>query len=202
MEGTLFWGITLTLAVLAACGLWFLRYGAADRMRRARPFARRSALYAGGAFLGGLAMLTSDLGTLQTEARMMLTAATACCGLLVYASGVAAIASDDQSLMLVNLTGRALMLTDPELAPFFTLPAPQEEPARELPPVLPRTCYVVSDELGREGAEAGRTDLYMVDAASATDFGGNGLLVRRLVRAVPAEGRAWAPQAEGSGAIG
>ncbi len=187
MEGTLYWGITLTLAVLAACGSWFLRYGAADRMRQARPFARRTALYAGGAFVAGMAILTSDLGVLQAEARMILTAATACCGLLVYASGVAAIASDDSSLMLVNLTGRALMLTDPELAPFFTLPAPQEEPARELPPVLPRTSYIVSEALGRDGAEAGRTDIFTVDAASATDFGANGLLVRRLVRAVPPE---------------
>jgi hypothetical protein len=188
MEGTLFWGVTLTLAVLAACGLWFLRYGAADRMRQARPFARRTVLRAGAGFLAGLAILTSDLGMIEAGARMFVTAATACCALLVYASGVAAIASDDSSQMLVNLTGRALMLTDPQLAPFFTLPAPQEEPATQLPPVLPRTSYIVSEALGRAGAEAGRTDIFMVDATSATDFGANGVLVRKLVQAVPAQG--------------
>ena len=117
---------------------------------------------------------------------MGVIAFTACCGLLVYAAGWAVIASDDQSLVLLNLTGRALLLTDPALAPFYNLPAPQQEPATELPPILPRTCYIVSTELGRLGAQAGRTDVFIVDAASSTDLGDTGLLVRRLVRAVPA----------------
>lgn len=182
MDTNLFWGTALTLAVLAVCGAWFFWCGHADRTRQLRAFAKRTLVYAGLGFLVGLAFLSSDLGTPP----MGLIAFTACCGLLVYAAAWAAISSDDQSLALVNLTGRALLLSDPELAPFFTLPAPQEEPATELPPVLPHTCYVVSPELGRLGAQLGRTDVFTVDATTSTDFGHAGLLVRRLVRAVPA----------------
>ncbi len=41
--------------------------------------------------------------------------------------------------------------------------------------------------LGRLGAEAGRTDRFTVDEATATDGGDNGpLRVRRLFRVVPA----------------
>ena len=182
MDSNLFWGIALTLAVLGVCGAWFYWCGYADRTRQLRAFAKRTFLYAGVGFLVGLAILSSDLGT----APMGVIAFTACCGLLVYAAGWAVIASDDQSLVLLNLTGRALLLTDPALAPFYNLPAPQQEPATELPPILPRTCYIVSPELGRLGAQAGRTDVFTVDAATSTDFGDTGLLVRRLVRAVPA----------------
>ncbi|HWS13478.1 MAG TPA: hypothetical protein VN279_11800 [Rhodocyclaceae bacterium] len=183
METDLFWGIALTLAVLGTCGAWFYWCGYADRTRQLRALARRTFRYAGIGFLLGLAVLNSDLGTPP----MGMIAFTACCGLLLYASGWAAIAADDQSLALINLTGRALLLTDPELAPFYTLPAPQEEPATELPPVLPRTCYIVSAELGMEAARAGRTDMFMVDAGTATDYGAGGVLVRRLVRAAAGE---------------
>ncbi len=181
MDANLFWGIALTVAVLGVCGAWFYWCGYADRTRQLRALAKRTFLYAGIGFLAGLAILTADLGSPP----MGIIAFTACCGLLVYASGWAVIAADDQSLALINLTGRALLLTDPELAPFYTLPAPQEA-ATELPPVLPRTCYIVSPELGVLGAQAGRTDVYMVDASTVTDFGAGGLLVRRLIRVVPA----------------
>ncbi len=178
MDADLFWGITFTLAVLGVCGAWFVRYARADRTRRARAFAKRTFYYAGAGFVLGLAFLTSDLGSPP----MGLFAFTACCGLLVYAAGWAAIASDDQSLVVVNLTGRALLLTDPDLAPFYRLPASQEAPLTELPPELPRTCYIVTAELGRIGARAGRTDVFTVDRSTATDYGEAGLLVRRLVR--------------------
>ena len=130
MDSNLSWGIALTLAVLGVCGAWFYWCGYADRTRQLRAFAKRTFLYAGVGFLVGLAILSSDLGT----APMGVIAFTACCGLLVYAAGWAVIASDDQSLVLLNLTGRALLLTDPALAPFYNLPAPQQEPATELPP--------------------------------------------------------------------
>ena len=87
---------------------------------------------------------------------------------------------------MVNQTGRALLLSDPELAPFYTLPAPQEVPASVLPPIRPRTYYVVSAELGHLAEQAGRTDVFVVDPRTSTDFGETGpLLVRRLPRAVP-----------------
>jgi hypothetical protein len=182
MATNLLWGSVLTLAVLGVCGTWFYWCGHADKTRQARAFAKQTFLYAGLGFLVGLAFLTSSLG----PPRMGVIAFTACCGLLVYAAGWAAIAANDQSLVVVNLTGRALLLTDPDLAPFYRLPAPQEEPATELPPILPRTCYVVSPELGRLGTQACRTDVFTVDASTATDYGDAGLLVRRLVRAAPA----------------
>jgi hypothetical protein len=134
----------------------------------------------------GLAFLTSDVGTAPPEGRMAIVALTVGSFLLVYAAASAAIAANDQSLVLVNLTGRALLLADPELAPFYSLPAPQDQPACELPPVRPRTCYVVSAELGLLAAQGGRTDVYTVDAATATDVGAAGpLRVRRLLRAIP-----------------
>jgi hypothetical protein len=177
----LFWGIALTLAVVGVCGTWFFWCGHADETRQLRAFAKRTFLYAGVGLLVGLAFLSSGQG----PPPMGIIAFTACCGLLVYAAGWAVIASDDQSLVLVNLTGRALLLTDPDLAPFYNLPAPQQVPATELPPILPRTRYVVSPELGRLGAQACRTDVFIVDASTSTDYGDAGLLVRRLVRAVP-----------------
>ncbi|MGE5466281.1 MAG: hypothetical protein ACM3Y9_02540 [Ignavibacteria bacterium] len=180
MDADLIWGITFTLAVIGVCGMWFYRCGHADKNRHIRRFAQRSLLYAGLGFLLGLAFLTSDLGSPP----MGLIAFTACCGLLLYAAGWALVVSDDQSTVLVNLTGRALLLTGPQLAPFYTLPAPQEDPLNRLPPVFPRTCYIVSPALGRIGADAGRTDIFTVDAASATDLGDAGLLVRRLIPAV------------------
>jgi hypothetical protein len=182
METDLYWGIALTVAVVGICGAWFFCCGYADKTRRARAFARRTLLYAGPGFVLGLAFVTSGLGT----APMGLIAFTACCGLLVYSAGWAMMASDDRSLVMVNLTGRALLLADPELAPFYTLPAPQEVSPTELPPILPRTCYVVGPELGRLGTQAGRTDVYTVEASSSTDYGDAGVLVRRLVRAAPA----------------
>jgi hypothetical protein len=181
MDADLIFGIALTLAVLAVCGLWFYRCAHAERARQMRGFARRSFRYAGAGFLLGVAYLTSDLGTPP----MGLVAFTACCGLLLYAAGWARIVSDDHTLVLINLTGRALVLTATELAPFFTLPAPHEAPATELPPMLPRTRYVVAPALGRLGAQQGRTDIFTVDQSTAEDLGSAGLLVRRLVRAVP-----------------
>lgn len=186
VDTDLFWGIALTLAVLGVCGTWFVWCGYADKTRQLRRLAKRTLLYAGAGFLVGLGFLTSDFGT----APMGLVAFTTCCGLLVYAGGWALIAAHDHSLLLINLTGRALLLADPELAPFYRLPAPQQEPATELPPMLPRTYYVVSPELGRLGAQTGRTDVFTVDPVTSTDFGEAGLLVRRLVPAVPAQARA------------
>ena len=115
-----------------------------------------------------------------------MVALTVCCFLLLYSAACAVIASNDQSPVVVNLTGRALLLSDPELAPFYTLPAPQEEPACVLPPIRPRTYYVVTPELGRLGAQAGRTDIFTLDATTSTDFGEAApLRVRSLLRAVP-----------------
>jgi hypothetical protein len=180
MESDLFWGITCTVAVVSVCGGWFYYCGHADKTRQLRAFAKRTFIYAGAGFLLGLTYVTADLG----PAPMGVIAFTACCGLLLYAAGYAAVTADDHSLQLVNLTGRAILLTSPELGPFYTLPAPQEEPANELPPLVPRTQYIVSPELGHRCGEAGRTDVFTVDAASSTDYGEAGLLVRRLV-AVP-----------------
>jgi len=179
MEATLVWGITLTLAVIGTCGAWFHFCGRADKTRQLRPFAKRTFMVAGPGFLTGLAFVTSDLGSPP----MGLIAFTACCGLLVYAAGFALIAADDHSPMLVNLTGRALLLTTPDLAPFYTLPALQDEAATELPDMLPRTNYIVSSALALLGAKAGRLDVFTVDASSATDYGHAGLLVRQLIRA-------------------
>ena len=181
MDYDLFWGIALTAAVVSVCGIWFFWCGHADKTRQLRPFAKRTLFYAGPGFVLGLTFVTGDLG----PAPMGVIAFTACCGLLVYAAGCAVITSNDGSLVLVNLTGRAILLTTPELAAFYTLPAPQEQPPSELPPVLPRTNYIVSPELGHLCGEAGRTDIFIVDAATSTDYGDAGLLVRRLVRAVP-----------------
>ena len=181
MDANLFWGIAWTLAVLGVCGTWFFWCGRADTMRCVRPFAKHTLLYAGGGFVAGLAVVTSDLGSPP----MGLIAFTTCCGLLVYAAGCAAIAANDESPILVNLTGRALLLADPHLAPFYTLPASQDQSATELPPMVPRTRYIVSPELGRLGAQAGRADLFIVEAGTATDFGNAGLQVRHLIRTVP-----------------
>jgi hypothetical protein len=180
MDADLFWGVALTVAVVGTCGTWFYWCGHADKTRQLRPFAKRTFLYAGPGFLVGLALATSDIGT----APMGLIAFTACCGLLLYSAGWAVITSNDRTLVLVNLTGRAILLTSPELAAFYTLPAPQEQPPNELPPVLPRTNYIVTPQLGLLCREAGRTDVFTVDATSVTDYGESGLLVRRLVRVV------------------
>jgi len=183
----LLWKFALIAAVLGVIGTWFWLCGYADKTRQLRAFAKRTLLYAGVGLLLGIAFLTSDLGTAQAEGRMGLIALTVCCFLLVYAAGAAMIASNDQSLVVVNLTGRALLLAEPELAPFFTLPSTQEEPATVLPPVLPRTCYVVSSELGRLAAQAGRTDVFTVDSITSTDSGETGpLRIRRLLPVVPA----------------
>jgi len=183
----LVWGFALTLAVLAVLGLWFYACARADEKRQVRPFAKRTLVYAGVGFAVGVALLTSDLGNAPPQDRLGMVALTVCCFLLVYAAASAAIASDDQTLVVVNLTGRALLLTDPDLAPFYTLPAPQDTPARLLPPIRPHTYYVVSAELGRAGAGEGRTDLFTIDTSTATDTGiTRPLLVRRLLRAAPA----------------
>ena len=151
-----------------------------------RAFAMSTLRYAGVGLVLGMAFLTSDLGTAPPEGRLGILAVTVCCFLLVYSAGCAAIASNDQSLVVVNLTGRALLLADPQLAPFYTLPAQQEEPASVLPPIRPRTHYVVSLELGRLGAQAGRTDVFTVDTATSTDSGESGpLRVRRLLCVAP-----------------
>jgi hypothetical protein len=181
MEADLFWGIALTVAVVGACCLWFYWCGHADKTRQLRPFARRTLLYAGAGFILGLTLITADFGPVP----MGVIAFTACCGLLLYAAGWAVVTSDDRSLVLVNLTGRAILLTSPELAAFYTLPSPQEAPAAELPPPLPRTRYIVGAALGHRCGEAGRTDVFTVDAATASDYGDAGLLVRRLLPAVP-----------------
>ena len=186
MDNNLLWGIALTLAVFGVLGFWFRSCGRADRTRQMRAFAMRTLRYAGVGFVLGMAFLTSDFGTAPPEGRMGILAVTVCCFLLVYSAGCAVIASNDQSLVVVNLKGRALLLSDPQLAPFYTLPAPQAEPASELPPVRPRTYYVVSPELGRLAVKAGRSDVFTVDATTVTDFGESGpLRVRRLLRAVP-----------------
>lgn len=184
MDANFLLGIAFTVGVVAVCGVWFYWCGYADKMRQVRPFAKRSFRYAGYGFVLGVAYLSADLGSPP----MGLVAFTVCCGLLVYAAGWAIVVSDDQSLVLINLTGRALLLTDPQLAPFYRLPATQE-PSSELPPAFPRTCYVVTANLGRLGAQAGRTDMYTVDSATAEDCGDAGLLVRRLVRLIPADSR-------------
>lgn len=178
------WGAALTLAVVAVLGAWFFLCGRANERRQARPFAKTTLVYAGAGFVVGVAFLTSDLGSPAIEGRLAFVALTACSFLLIYAALSALVACEDGALVIVNLTGRALLLSDPELAPFYTLPAPSDQPARELPPVRPRTCYIVSAELGRVGWEAGRADLFTIDRATATDLGNaRPLLVRRLHRA-------------------
>ena len=195
METDLAWGAALMFAVLGVLGTWFYWCGRADKERRLRPFAKRTLLFAGAGFVVGVAFLTSDLGSAPPEGRLGAVALTICSFLLVYAAASAMIASDDNSLVMVNLTGHGLLLTVPELAPFYTLPAPQQEPATELPPIVPRTYYVVSSELGRRGAEAGRTDLFTVDEATSTACRDTGhLRVRRLFRVVPAAAPADLPQ--------
>jgi len=186
VDTNLLWVIALTVAVLGVLGVWFYWCGYADKTRQMRAFAMSTLRYAGVGFVVGVAFLTSDLGTAPPEGRLGIVALTVGCFLLVFSAGCAAIASNDQSLVVVNLTGRALLLSDPELAPFYTLPAPQEDPASVLPPIRPRTYYVVSPELGRLAALAGRTDVFTVDARTSTDFGETGpLRVRRLLPAVP-----------------
>jgi hypothetical protein len=180
MEAELGWGIFFSVSVLGVCAAWFRRYGYEERRRNARNFAKRTSLYAGSAFVLGLAYLTADLG----GPPMGLIAFTTCSGLLLYASGWAFVASDDEAMVLVNLTGRALVLAGSALAPFYTLPASQEA-ATALPPAFPRTRYVVSKALGQLGIRAGRTDIFAVDEATATDLGPAGLLVRRLIRLGP-----------------
>jgi hypothetical protein len=182
----LLWMIALILAVLGVLGVWFHWCGRADRARRLRDFAMSTLRYAGVGFVVGVAFLTSDLGTAPPEGRLGIVALTVCCFLLIYSAASAVIAANDQSLVLVNLTGRALLLSDPDLAPFYTLPAQQEEPASVLPPIRPRTHYVVSMELGRLGAQAGRTDVFTVDAPISADSDKTGpLRVRRLLCVVP-----------------
>jgi len=183
----LFWGVTLSLAVIAVMAFWFHACGRADHARALRAFARRTLVYAIPGFLVGLAFLTSDLGPGQPQGRMGLVAITVCCFLLVYSAAFALTAANDTSLVIVNLTGRSLVLKDPDLAAFNSLPSIQEQPATTLPPARPRTFYVVSRALGEESARAGRTDVLTVDTASARDPGAERpLIVRRLLRAVPA----------------
>lgn len=184
MERDLIWGGLLALAVMALLVAWFRYCGRADEARALQPFARRTLVYAIPAFLLGLAFLNADVGPAAPQGRMGLVAITIGAFLLVYAAGAALTAANDDAVRVVNLTGRALLLSDPDLAPFHTLPAPQDTPAQTLPPAHPRTYYVVSAGLGRTGALAGRTDLFTVDAATAFDPGANGpLLVRRLLPA-------------------
>lgn len=186
MDTDLLWGIALILTVLGILGVWFHWCGHADQARQMRAFAMSTLRYAGVGFVVGVAFLTSDLGTAPPEGRMAVLAFAVCCFLLIYSAGSAVIASNDQSLPVVNLTGRGLLLSDPDLAPFYTLPARQEEPAIVLPPIRPRTYYVVSPELGRLAAHAGRTDVFTVDAMTSTEFGETGpLRVRHLLRAAP-----------------
>lgn len=184
MERDLVWGGLLAAAVIAMLAVWFRHCGRADQARALQPFARRTLTYAVPAFLLGLAFLNADVGPSAPQGRMGLIAITVGAFLMVYAAGAALTAANDDALRVVNLTGRALLLSDPDMAPFHTLPAPQDTPAQTLPPLLPRTYYVVSAGLGRTGALAGRTDLFTVDPASAFDPGANGpLLVRRLLPA-------------------
>jgi hypothetical protein len=186
VDTNLLWGIAFTLAVLGVLGVWFYWCGHADRNRQMRAFAMTTLRYAGVGFVVGVAFLTSDLGTAPPEERLGIVALTVCCFLLIFSAGSAVIAANDQSLVVVNLTGRGLLLSDPEFAPFYTLPARQEEPAIVLPAIRPRTYYVVSPELGRLAAHAGRTDIFTVETMTSTDFAGTGpLRVRRLLRAVP-----------------
>jgi hypothetical protein len=186
VDTNIVWGVALAFAVLGTLGVWFHRCGRADRARRMRPFAMRTLRFAGLGFVLGVALLTADLGSAPAEWRMTVLALVVCCFLLIYSAGSAAIASNDQSLVVVNLTGRGLLLSDTDLAPFYTLPAQQEEPAIALPPARPRTYYVVSTELGRLAADAGRSDVFTVEATTSPDFGEHGpLQVRRLLRAVP-----------------
>jgi hypothetical protein len=186
VNANLLWGIALTLAVLGILGVWFYWCGHADKTRQMRAFAMSTLRYAGVGFVVGVAFLTSDLGTAPPEERLGIVALTVCCFLLIFSAGSAVIAANDQSLVVVNLTGRGLLLSDPEFAPFYTLPARQEEPAIVLPAIRPRTYYVVSPELGRLAAHAGRTDVFTVETMTSTDFAGTGpLRVRRLLRAVP-----------------
>lgn len=188
MERDVIWGSLFALAVLTVLATWFRRCGRADQARALQPFARRTLVVAVPAFLLGLAFLNADVGSAAPQGRMGLVAITVGAFLLTYAASAALTAANDDALRVVNLTGRALLLSDPDLAPFHTLPAPQESAAETLPPPRPRTYYVVSAKLGQTGALAGRTDLFTVDAASAFDPGANGpLLVRRLVRAVPGD---------------
>lgn len=187
MERDVVWGGLLALAVIAMLATWFRRCGRADQARALQPFARRTLSYAVPAFVLALAFLNADVGPASPQSRMGLIAITIGAFLLVYAASAALTAANDDALRVVNLTGRALLLSDPDLAPFHTLPAPHDVPADTLPPLRPRTYYVVSARLGRTGALAGRTDLFTVDVAASFDPGANGpLLVRRLLRAAPA----------------
>ena len=199
MDTNVLWGFILVLAVFGVVSVWFFWCGHAEKTRQVRAFAKRTLLYASGGFVVGLDLLNSDFGINQSGGRMGIMAITACCFLLLYAAAWAMTASDDESLEWVNLTGRTLLLTaERDLAPFYALPALQKEPATLLPPIRARTNYVVSSELAHIGAQAGRTDLFIVEATKSSNSDDSGpLLVGRLRGAV----RAAAPLEESESEI-
>lgn len=172
--------VTTLFLVLIAAG-WHVRFSRATRERRAEPFVRNCV--SAGVFLLAVGVLI--FGGRVDEPTVAESLAT----IFFYTSGGALsflglagwATSNDRAIWLANLTGETLVFVAPDGEPLFTLHPQLGRAAVTLPPPLPGLYLIVPPVLMESEQAASRTDLRVVDSASARRAGSDRrVLVRRL----------------------
>jgi len=173
--------VATTLVIVLIAIVWHACFSRATRERRAEPFAR--ACMTSGVFLLAVGVLVfGDRIDMPTPAESLATVFFHTAGGVLIFLGLCGWAtSNDHAIWLANLTGETLVFVAPDGEPLFTLHPQLGRAAVTLPPPLPGLYLIVPPVLMESEQAASRTDLRIVDPASACRAGDDcRVLVRRL----------------------
>lgn len=172
--------VTTILLVLVAAG-WHYHFVRATRVRRAEAFSGACARVGLLLVVLGIGIFGDRSGT-STEAEILATVFfDVGGGALLFLGLVGWATSNDTAISLANLTGETLVFVDADGELLFTLLPQLGRAAMTLPPPLPNLYLIVPPGLLETDEAARRTDLRIVDSASARRArDGERVLVRRL----------------------
>ncbi len=174
---------TTLFLVLIAAG-WHVRFARATRERRAEPFVRSSV--ASGVLLIAVATLVfgGRVGTPTLAESLATIFFYSAGGALIFLGLAGWATSNDRAIWLANLTGETLVFVAPDGEPLFTLHPQLGRAAVTLPPPLPGLYLIVPPVLLESQQATRRTDLRVVDSASASRAGNDRRVLVRRLRAV------------------
>jgi hypothetical protein len=172
--------VTTFLVVLVGAG-WHWRFSRASRTRQGEAFSAACVKVGVLLLAFGIAVYGRRIGVPTPAETLAAIALDAGGATLVFLGLVGWATSNDSTIAVANLTGDTLVFVDSDGRLLFTLLPQFGRAVATLPPPLPGRYLIVSPALLESEEAASRSDLRVVDTASARRSGnGDRILVRRL----------------------